>query len=94
MPSIITKKYKLVYTIEEGVVLLDLLEVDTAHRCKGVGTRAMQRFLNKFKNRHIELHAYAQDECTDTNKLVSFYEKFGFSVVCGCEKFGYEMIKN
>lgn len=91
MATISTKKYKVTYSIEDGVVILDNIEVNPSHRGQGVGTSAMHRFMKKFSGRNIELHAYAQDDTTDTNKLVTFYEKFGFSVVCGEESYGFEM---
>lgn len=91
MATLKTKKYKLVYSIEEGIVILDHLEVQKEFRGKGIANSAMKRFMKKFSGRNIELHAYGQDEITVTEKLVKFYEKFGFQIVCGDESFGYEM---
>lgn len=91
MSTIKTNKYQITSHIENGIVILDNIEVIQKHRGNGVGLLAMQRFMNKYKSRKIELHAYAQDELTSTNKLVDFYTKFGFSVVCGNETIGYEM---
>ena len=91
MPKIITKKYELTYLIEDEIVILDNIYVDPIYRGKGIGISAMNRFVKKFSNRKIELHAYAQDDLTCTKKLVSFYEKFGFSVKCGELSYGFEM---
>ena len=91
MATIKTKKYILKYSIEEGIIILDNINVNPVYRGKGVATSAMNRFMKKFKGRKIELHAYAQDNATSTERLVSFYEKFGFSVECGELSYGYEM---
>jgi len=80
------------YYEDNGSIILEHIEVNPEHRGKGLARQAMQDFVNKFKNERIELHAYAQDEHTDTSKLVDFYRSFGFDVVSGDESFGYEMI--
>ena len=54
----------------------------------------MQRFIKICNGKTIELHAYPQDEQTNMEKLVAFYETFGFEVVCGSESMGYEMKLN
>ncbi|HEY1046914.1 MAG TPA: GNAT family N-acetyltransferase, partial [Bacteroidia bacterium] len=82
---------KLNYSIENGVVVLDMIEVNAESRCKGVASKLMTKFINKFNNREIELHAYPQDELTTIDRLVVFYEKFGFEVECGSESIGFEM---
>ena len=91
MARIQTQKYYIDYKIEDGIVILDMLQVKNEHRNKGIAIKAMQSFINKFKGRTIELHAYPQDNTTTLDKLVNFYEKFGFDVVCGSELSGYEM---
>jgi ribosomal protein S18 acetylase RimI-like enzyme len=91
MTTIRTNKYIIEYEIEDDIIILHNLEVFEEYRGKGWGEKAMQRFMNKFSGRKIELHAYAQDDTTDTNRLVEFYEKFNFEVVTGCEEYGYEM---
>jgi GNAT superfamily N-acetyltransferase len=84
-------KYEISSYEENGVVVLDYIHVEQQHRNKGIGTIAMMSFLSKNKGKKIELHAYPQDETTDVFKLVEFYEKFGFDVVCGSEDSGFEM---
>ncbi len=91
MGAIKTKKYSIDYTIDGDVVVLDNLEVKKEFRGKGLGKKAMIRFIIKFIGWKMELHAYAQDEETSTERLVSFYKKFGFEVVEGSELSGYEM---
>lgn len=89
-----TNKYTLSYHIENGVVILDNINVFPEYRGKGIATKAIQRFLNKFKNRKIELHAYPQDEQTNISMLVKLYESFGFIVDCGSDSIGYQMSIN
>lgn len=91
MSNITTKKYSISYSIEDGIVILDNIKVESEYRGQGIGKKAMERFMKKFSGRDIELHAYAQDEQTDTIRLVEFYKKFGFEVVCGEESYGFEM---
>jgi len=79
------------YTIEDDVVILESLEVAPEHRGKGLAKKFMKEFIDKFKNQRIELHAYAQDESTSTERLVEFYKSLGFDVVCGDESCGYSM---
>lgn len=89
-----TQKYSIQYSIENGIVILENIEVKNEYRGKGWGKKAMQRFIKMFKGKTIELHAYPQDEKTNIEKLVAFYESFGFEVVCGSESIGYEMKLN
>jgi ribosomal protein S18 acetylase RimI-like enzyme len=91
MGAIKTKKYSIEYTIDGDMVVLDYLEVKKEFRGKGWGEKAMIRFIKKFMGWKIELHAYPQDYETSTERLVSFYKKFGFEVVIGSELSGYEM---
>lgn len=91
MGTLKTQKYSVRYTIENGIVVLDDIEVKKPYRRSGYGKQAMQRFMDKFSGRKIELHAFALDQDTSTDKLVCFYEKFGFEVVEGSELTGYEM---
>lgn len=89
-----TQKYTLTHHVEDGIVILDNIEVYSQYRGKGIAKKAMQRFLKKFNARKIELHAYPQDEQTDIFKLVDFYKSFGFSVDCGSPLIGYQMSIN
>ncbi len=91
MATIKTKKYSLSYSIEDGIVCLNLISVIDSERGKGIGRKAMNRFMKKFEAKDIELHAYPQDEKTDLKKLLCFYESFGFRVTCGDDSFGFEM---
>ena len=91
MGTLKTKKYSVRYTIENNIVVLDDIEVQKQYRGQGYGKKAMQRFMDKFTGRKIELHAFALDQDTITEKLVLFYEKFGFEIVEGSERTGYEM---
>jgi ribosomal protein S18 acetylase RimI-like enzyme len=86
-----TNKYTIDYDIEDDVIILNNIEVLQEYRNCGWGRKAMEKFMDEFGDRKIELHAYAQDETTDTNRLVEFYESFGFEVVTGCEEWGFEM---
>ena len=79
------------YSREDDILVIDNIQVPQDKRNKGYAKRAMKKFINRYKNENIELHAYAQDEQTNTKKLVNFYESFGFDVVCGDDSNGYEM---
>jgi len=91
MTRIQRKKYHLDYYTENGNVIIDMLTVYPEYRNQGVATKAMTFFNKKFAGKNCELHAFGQEIDTDTNRLVSFYEKFGFEVVAGSEEIGFEM---
>jgi ribosomal protein S18 acetylase RimI-like enzyme len=95
MATIKNKSYVINYHSENGVVILDMIEVDEKLRGKGIAKKAMERFLNMHKGKTIELHAYPQDDSTDLQRLVDLYTSFGFEIQCGSEGIGYEMsLKN
>lgn len=79
MGQIKTKKYQIEWTIDEnGVVILDTMYVHDEYKGMGVATKMMQRFVDRFSHRDIELVANPLDDDTDLDRLVSFYERFGF----------------
>ena len=94
MATIKTSNGKLSYTIECGVVVLDNIIVDEQSRNQGVASKLMGKLLARFKNKTIELHAYPQDDTTTIDKLIVFYQKFGFQITCGSDATGYEMKLN
>ena len=79
MGQIKTKKYQIEWTVEaEGCVILDSMFVQDEHKGKGIATKMMQRFVDRFSHRDIELVAMPLDDDTDLERLVNFYERFGF----------------
>ena len=79
MGQIKTKKYEIEWTVEEdGIVILHSMFVHDQYKGKGIATKMMQRFVNRFSHRDIELVANPLDDDTDLERLVNFYERFGF----------------
>jgi hypothetical protein len=81
------------YSVEESCIILDNIDVPVHARGNGQAKAAMTEFMSKFEGHRVELHAYPQDDETDVNRLVSFYERFGFKVATGDDEDGYEMIR-
>jgi ribosomal protein S18 acetylase RimI-like enzyme len=88
------QKFTIEYHEEDGIIILDNIEVNPEFRGQGVATIAMTEFMKKFRGEKIELHAYPQDKTTSIERLVDFYRKFGFETVCGDDSIGYEMNNN
>jgi ribosomal protein S18 acetylase RimI-like enzyme len=80
--------------LENGNLVIENIFVPNELRGQGIAKKMMQELIENNKNIDIELHAYPQDEQTDINKLVEFYESFGFEIIGGSEDWGFEMILN
>jgi len=75
----------------EGKIILENIEIKKEFRGKGKASELMIQFINKFSDKIIELCACAQDDDTDTDRLVEFYESFGFINNGGDDWIGYDM---
>tara|TARA_R110000772_G_scaffold233800_2_gene345370 strand:- start:7318 stop:7584 length:267 start_codon:yes stop_codon:yes gene_type:complete len=79
---------------ENGKIVIENIFVPKELRGQGIARKIMQELIENNKSVTIELHAYPQDEETELEKLVNFYESFGFQIECGDDFSGYEMILN
>lgn len=69
----------------EDVVVVDLIIVDDASRGQWRAKKTMQKFLTEVvdaNDMRCELCAYPNEDGVDKDRLVDFYENFGFSVDC------------
>ena len=90
----VTDNCTITYSIEENEVIIDMIEVDYNNRGKGFAKKAMELFMEEHYGKVITLHAYSQEEDISTEMLVEFYKKFGFKVVAGSSRYGFEMENN
>lgn len=81
MKAITTNEYEVEYSVDEdGTCVLECMTVKPEYRGQGYARKAMQHFLDAIGNCRVELCAYPQDDTTDQDRLVGFYESFWFNI--------------
>ena len=71
---------KLLYDTLGDVVVLDLIYVNPEFRGQGYGDKLLSQFIDSFGDKTISI-AVSDEFGSDINKLVKWYEKFGFGKI-------------
>jgi ribosomal protein S18 acetylase RimI-like enzyme len=88
-----SKNCKIKYSVEDGVVIIENLEVAKKYRGQGFAKQGLTEFLKKNMGRRIEGHCYPQDNETSLDRLLEFYKSFGFKVGSGDDNYGWEIFR-